>query len=51
VFSTAQLLYSTVLLVLNRNQKQFGAKQIVTQFHVSVSLTSLTVQVHHSTSA
>jgi hypothetical protein len=32
-----QLLSSTALLVLNHNQKQYGAKQIVTQFHVSVS--------------
>jgi len=39
------------LLVLNHNLKQYGAKQIVTQFHVFVLLTSSTVQVHHSISA
>jgi hypothetical protein len=33
----AQLQFSTALQVLNHNQKQFGVKQIVTQFHVSVS--------------
>jgi hypothetical protein len=39
------------LLVLSHNLKQYGAKQIVTQFHVSALLTSLTAQVHHSISA
>jgi hypothetical protein len=47
----ALLQSSTVLLVLSHNLKQYGVRQIVTQFHVSVSLTSLTVQVLHSTSA
>jgi hypothetical protein len=35
-----QLQYSMALLVLSHNLKQYGAKQIGTQFHVFVSLTS-----------
>jgi hypothetical protein len=43
--------YSMALLVLSHNLKQYGAKQIATQFHVSVLLISSTAQVLHSISA
>jgi hypothetical protein len=47
----AQLLYSMALQALSHSLRLYGAKQIATQFHVFVLLTSLTAQVHHLISA
>jgi hypothetical protein len=46
-----QLQYSMALQALSHNLKLYGAKLIVTQFHVSASSTSLTAQVLHLISA
>jgi hypothetical protein len=47
----AQSQYLMALQAFSHNLKQYGARQIATQFHVSALSTNLTAQVLHLISA